>query len=421
MNHDQHVLRELAKRYAAVAAQPCMDELRELWRSYCAKERTRPPVVLDIGLWQAWAKRMFPAASMECNDPSLKVHERSLRFLLLHAEMGDDTVFEPWYAIQAVHQPEANDAWGVSFQRDEVATGGVARAEESVGTAYHLHPVLVNEEDIDKLSKPSFVIDEEATKAVRDTLQEAFGDELPVHVDRGPFLKAFGADISTTIARLRGLEEMMIDMYERPQWLHRLAKLLQQGILEHHDACEAAGDISYAAGFNQGVPYHRDLPDPEPNRYAARRDELWAFFAAQEFTDVSPAMHEEFLLQYQRPIMEKWARVSYGCCENLTRKIDMLRGVKNLQRIAVTPFADLESCAEQIGTDYLLSWRPKPTDMVCNQFDARLSERRLREGVGVCKQQHNHFDIMLKDVEALAAGPESLKEWTAIARTISEE
>lgn len=435
MSRDHAVLRDLASRYAEVAAAPRMDDLRELWRGYCAGEATRVPVLLDIGLWNAWAKERFPLAAMECEDPFLRAHERSLRFQLLHASLGDDTVFEPWYTIQAVHTPPGDAVWGIPYRRDETSRAGAHRttdnaplnldAADAIGTAYHLHPVLEIEDDLEKLSQPVFVIDEAETDRRRARLEEAFGSGggggLTVHVDRGPFLKGFGADISTTMARLRGLEEMMLDMYERPEWLHRLAAFLRDGILAHQDASEAAGDISYAAGFNQAVPYHRSLPDPRPNAYGARRSELWAFFAAQEFTDVSPAMHEEFLLAYQRPIMEKWAFVSYGCCEDLTRKIDMLRSVRNLRRIGVTPYADLASCAEQIGTDYLLSWRPGPTDLVCSRFDEEMIRDRLADGVAICRRNDNNFDIMLKDVEALVAGPQSLGRWVEIARETTQE
>jgi len=419
MNKDLSVLRGLASRYAQITAESRMEHLRELWRGYCASENTRPPVLLDIGLWQAWAKQMFSSKALECEDPFYQEHERRLKFLLLHASLGDDTVFEPWYTISAEHTPSSNAVWGIEYQKDEIDRGpGIERDE---GMSYHLHPVLNEESDLETLRKPKFSILENSTNQKVRVLEEAFGESLPIHVDRGPFLKGFSADISTTMARLRGLEEMMLDMYERPEWLHDLAQFLQGGILEHQDACEREGNISYASGFNQAMPYHRDLPDPRPNEYGARRDELWGFFAAQEFTDVSPAMHEEFLLQYQIPIMEKWAFVSYGCCENLTRKIDLLRKIKNLRRIGVTPFADLLSCSQQIGGDYLLSWRPKPTDIVCNQFDLELSRERLKEGANICRANGNHYDVMLKDVEALAAGPESLRQWVEVARKETEE
>ena len=71
---------------------------------------------------------------------------------------------------------------------------------------------------------------------------------------------------------------------------------------------------------------------------------------------------EEFLLRYQLPILEKFGLVSYGCCEDLTRKIDMLRRIPNLRRIGIAPAADVAKCAEQIGRDYVLSYRPSPTD-----------------------------------------------------------
>ena len=80
-------------------------------------------------------------------------------------------------------------------------------------------------------------------------------------------------------------------------------------------------------------------------------------------------LFDEFMLQYQLPIMAEYGLVAYGCCEDLTRKIDVLRQIRNLRRIAVTPVADVRRCAEQIGTDYVISWRPNPTDMVCAGWD----------------------------------------------------
>ena len=94
------------------------------------------------------------------------------------------------------------------------------------------------------------------------------------------------------------------------------------------------------------------------------RDQLWVFVASQETTAVGPRQFDEFMLQYQIPIMAPFGLVAYGCCEDLTRKIDVLRQIPNLRRIAVSPMADVAQCAEQIGQDYVFSYRPSPTDMV---------------------------------------------------------
>ena len=59
--------------------------------------------------------------------------------------------------------------------------------------------------------------------------------------------------------------------------------------------------------------------------------------------------------------------------EDLTNKIDMLRTIPNLRRIAVSPFANVRRCAEQIGTDYVMSYRPSPADMVSYGFNTRVT------------------------------------------------
>ncbi len=141
--------------------------------------------------------------------------------------------------------------------------------------------------------------------------------------------------------------------------------------------------------------------------------------AAQEFTAVSPAMHEEFLLQYQLPIMEKFGLTAYGCCEDLTNKIDILRQIPNLRRIAVSPFADAPRCAEQIGTDYVISYRPSPADMVSYGWDTDRIRRILTRDLTACKG--THIDITLKDVETVESDPNRVRNWVQLTREIAED
>ena len=145
-----------------------------------------------------------------------------------------------------------------------------------------------------------------------------------------------------------------------------------------------------------------------------RSDRLWCFCAAQEFAAVSPAMHEEFLLQYQLPILRPYGLVAYGCCEDLTRKIDMLRRIPNLRRIAVSPMADVARCAAHIGRDYVLSYRPSPSDMVGYGFDEARIRAILRRDLAACRGCHT--DVTLKDVETVQRDPTRVRRWVAICR-----
>jgi len=130
-------------------------------------------------------------------------------------------------------------------------------------------------------------------------------------------------------------------------------------------------------------------------------------------------MHDEFVLQYQIPIMSKFGLVHYGCCENLTRKIDMLRKVPNLRSIAVTPTADVAKCAEQIKDEYAFSWRPNPTEMVCSSFDPDRIRKILRKTFEATRGCRLH--IHLKDVETLSGDVTRLSRWVEITRQEIDE
>jgi hypothetical protein len=130
-------------------------------------------------------------------------------------------------------------------------------------------------------------------------------------------------------------------------------------------------------------------------------------------------MHDEFLLQYQLPIIRQWGLAAYGCCENLTRKIGILRKIPNLRIIAVTPRADVRRCAEQIGGDYVLSWRPNPADMVSCQFHESFIRRTIREGLEACRGCHVH--VHLKDIETVQGDTDRLRRWVNIVREVAEE
>jgi hypothetical protein len=125
------------------------------------------------------------------------------------------------------------------------------------------------------------------------------------------------------------------------------------------------------------------------------------------------------MLQYQIPIMAEFGLVAYGCCEDLTHKIDVIKQIPNLRRIAVSPFADAARCAEQIGTEYVLSYRPSPADMVSYGFDPDRIQSILRRDLTACKQCHT--DITLKDVETVQHDPTRIGKWVQITRQVIDE
>ena len=90
MNNDLTILRDLAKQYAEVAADPVMNERRELWRDLHDFKAPRPPIHV-----RQYAFSELPQAECHCEDPFHRELEFMLRDLLYAASIGDDTVFEP--------------------------------------------------------------------------------------------------------------------------------------------------------------------------------------------------------------------------------------------------------------------------------------------------------------------------------------
>jgi len=401
---DVRVLRDLAQRYAEVCARPEMKARRDAWRRHNSF-RGGPPLIYV----RAFAWTEMPESRLVCEDPFLRSFENTLRYRLFWAGLDDDSVFEPWLTLGAVHRCTG---WGLDIPR---------RFSGEKRGSWKIDYPIKSLKDADRLRAPWHEIDELETARRAERLQEAVGDALIVNVDRAPAYRVWSADLSTDLGYLRGIEHFMLDMVVNPEWLHRLLRFMSDGVLRTHEQAEAAGDWGLGAHENQAMPYAEELPDPAPNVNGVPRRQLWTFLAAQEFTGVSPAMHEEFLLRYQLPILQEFGLTSYGCCEDLTRKIDMLRQIPNLRRIAVAPAADVAKCAEQIGGDYVLSYRPSPADMVGYGFDPDRIRRILRHDLTACQRNGCFVDITLKDVETVEGDPDRVRQWVLLTREVIAE
>jgi hypothetical protein len=102
----------------------------------------------------------------------------------------------------------------------------------------------------------------------------------------------------------------------------------------------------------------------------------------------------------------------------LTNKINLLRKIPNLNRIAIAPTANVAKCAEQIRTDYVFSWRPNPS-MIAAFYDQDIIRKEIRRGLDESKGCI--VDITLKDISTVQGKSERMKEWVKIVRSVSED
>lgn len=71
---------------------------------------------------------------------------------------------------------------------------------------------------------------------------------------------------------------------------------------------------------------------------------------------------------------------------------------------------------EQIGADYVLSWRPNPSTACSFGVDEASVRRELRRVMEICDRYHCIWDVTLKDLETTGGDPQAIVLWTSIIR-----
>jgi hypothetical protein len=141
--------------------------------------------------------------------------------------------------------------------------------------------------------------------------------------------------------------------------------------------------------------------------------DLWGLSESQETVSVSPAMFEEFVFPYQLPVISRFGLSYYGCCEPVNNRWHIIKQIPNLRRVSVSPWADEEAMAANLGHEYIYCRKPNPA-YVSTKWDEALIREDLRNTLTLTKGQPVEF--ALKDVHTLAHEPWRLGRWCDIAR-----
>jgi len=395
-------LRRLADRVAGIAAAPENEVIKRRWRAVNGLRRPdRAPVwCRPVGAWS----ELLPEESLVCRDPWLRSVERELRRILIKHEIGDDSPVADYFPVAAVFKVTPSDTWGVRIEHH--------RPSEA-GGSWKFSPPLKDEADFERLRMPRYTYDSAATESRLAALDKLFGDRLPPrYVCHLPL----SATLGTVAADLRGLTELMLDMAVRPDLAHRLMALMRDACLASLDDLEAAGRLT---PNNDEAMTGSDPVGPEipaDGRFSLKN--LWIMANSQEFDQVSPAMWREFCLEYQRPILERFGLSAYGCCENLTRKIDGVLSIPNLRIFVCSAWTDLDRVIERVERNYVIMWRQKASEVVFAPDTDRLRQD-LESGLQRLKGAY--YQIVLREIQTLAGHLDRLHLWTRLAIESAEK
>ena len=400
---DQEVLRRLAGEVAELAARPIEDEKRDLWYKHNALEATRPLVFCDPE--NGW-REVFPPSSLKCEGDLARQWELILRKETFWGrEMLDDTVIRPSFDVPHVHN--ALD-WGLEVRR----IGG------DHGGSYTWDPPIKTYEDIERLRIPEIVVDHETTNRLVHVADETFGDLLSVRTNTR-WVPLFG--MTQTLAYLRGLGQMMYDMIDNPDMIHRVMGFLSDSYivmldyLEDNRLLTLNNDGTYVG--TGGFGWTKELPQPDFDGNV-RTCDMWGSAESQETVGISPQMFGEFVLPYQLPILQRFGLNCYGCCEPLERRWPWVEKIPRLRRVSVAPRSDRADMTEKLGDRYIFSMKPNPVDLAMPTFDEERIRSQFRKALRITR--NCRVEVIMKDNHTIGNDPSRLVRWVRIAREESE-
>ena len=405
--HDLSVLRRLAERKAAIANGPANKERKAAWYALDEGLSTSRPMLLTE-LWDV-ADEVLPQSTLECADPDARDMERGLRGELFYIEsIKDDHVIPSTWDVN--WHVRTGD-FGVHVEEHSTDNQGKRSAKKWI-------PALNNlQEDFARLRPRTFSVDRNATMEHLENAKSIFGGILDVRI-RGGFWWTTG--LTGASINLIGLDNLMLYMCMDPEGLHRLMAFLRDDQLSFIDFLEREqlftlnNEYDYIGSGSMG--YTHALPR---NGGPVTARDLWVLSESQETVGVGPDQFGEFVLPYQKAIVDRFGMCYYGCCEPLHLRMALLKKqLPNLKRVSVSPWADQEIMARECGTEYVFSRKPHPTLVSTNEFDEAAIRADIVKTLEIARGCR--LEIVLKDIHTLAGKPDRLARWVAIAREAIE-
>ena len=404
---DRIILRDLAKLLQECAGKPAEEEKRQIWAAHNDLKATRPIIFCDPE--NGW-NEIITDDKILCFGALAREWEMTLRKEICWAtEMKDDKVADAVFnvPIQAVESD-----WGMHERR--IGGGG--------GHAYRWDPPLKDYADIGKLRFPVITVNHEATQANLDLAREVFQPYLEVRLNHKWW---WTLGMTWTLVNLRGLDQLMYDMYDEPEAVHQVMAILRDGTMSRLDFLEKNGLLSSNTGNNYvgsgGFGFTDQLPGPSfQSNFSGRADtpvllkDMWGFAESQETVGISPEMFAEFVFPYQLPLLERFGLNCYGCCEPVDARWKTLKTIPNLRRVSVSAWADVDVMAEALGNRYIFSSKPNPAYLSIPEMDEAYIRKSLRDFIR--RTRGNRVEIIMKDNNTLGKNPDNAFNWCRIAK-----
>jgi hypothetical protein len=322
--------------------------------------------------------------------------ESQLRLKLWKAtEIPDDGPVLPWVTLWVPRPENRRPLWGLE---------PASHLPDAHGGAYKPIPLILEDEDLERLSWPRCEVDEPARIALEEQAAALLGGRLQVkfagdELGCGPFEWA---------VRFCSMNQLLYDVYDRPAFVHRLMEFFTEGTLRYQQSREKAGLVD-ATQFDWHAVYDEVPADLSPTSLAA----TWAYVHAQSAASFSPEMYAEFIQPYNARVASLYWRVYYHGCEDLSRKASVIRDLPHLALFHISPWTPPAPVVETLGTNVAYEVHSHPTRVLFDDTETEMV-RDLQEREAVMRGLPH--SLTLCDVETFNGRLDRLVRWAERAR-----
>ncbi len=402
---EREIVRCLASRYAEIAFSAETGQKILNWGRLNALDASaRPPIILDQLPWNEFEGS--EELQCHCSDPLLRGLESYFRRELFRVRhFGADLVLPPYYPLPKVYEDSGCGIQTVT--QDE---------SDHAGAQSHLYvDQLADDAAVSRLHERKITARPEETARRKEAVENVIGDLLEVR----PTGVMIWAAVWDRITFWKGAESCLYALIDEPEFVHRMVKRLVEIEMNAIDQLEAQQLL--AAG--PGTKCHCVETYTDEERYRSidqariHTQDCWISGAAQIFSEVSPAMHEEFEIGYMKPLYDRFGWVNYGCCEPLDRKIGIIRKMKTVRSISASPWTRIERQAEAMGGDFVMLRKPNPAFVGSGYPDKDAVLREIRATLDACRKNGTPVAFILKDITTVNGRIDCLTEWVQMVRT----
>jgi hypothetical protein len=393
---DKATLRELAKRYAEIAADEKNAERVERIKDMHSLKQVRPPLWFDQLPWNELNETGELTLVCETEaDRRMEWYFRSKLFQWKYFQ-GDMIAGSAYWIMKSY----TDSGIGISYKTEGNDSALIHVFEDQLDT----------EEKVEALKLPVITALPEKDRANVEWASEILDGILPV--------KLLGHELNNkawdSIARFRGVTRCLMDMMDNPGLTHGIIKKFEEIAVSRFTQMLDQELLDYRQPSMNCAPTHsRELPAKDYDGGKQRLKDLWWTGTAQIMVSASPRMNWEFNLQYLLPFMSQCGLSFYGCCEPLDNFIPYLKRVPNLRKISASPWTKLRSQAEQMGSGYVLARRPNP-GLVAGVINEEAVRQEIAETIEVCRETKTPFEYVLKDVSTVGGKLQNLVDWHRI-------